>query len=91
MGYPSPVDMISATLPYAPAVAPYASLLLWASSPPLSPAVVAMPTDVSSVQWSLFLSQGINAFMELIKRGTKSEKGNQNVVEWAEHSLGSHW
>lgn len=33
----------------------------------------------------LLPSQGINVFKALIRRGGRSGKGNQNVVEWVEH------
>ena len=81
------VDMASATLPDSPSSVPWASLRLWASSPPPYTPALAIP----SAQKSFLPSRGINAFMTPIRRDGRSGKGKQNVVEWAEHSLGSHW
>ena len=77
----------SATLLDSPACVSQTSLRLWASSPPPHTPALAMP----SAQKYSYSSGGINAFTALIGRDSRSGKENQNMVEWTERILGSHW
>lgn len=54
----------------------------------LHPTLLPWPCPQPKYSYS---SGGINAFMVLIGRDSRSGKENQNMVEWTERILGSHW